>query len=159
MAEIRRAGEADLDALVALGQAMHAESPRYRDHSFSPEKVRALAVTLMAQPERAAVLVAEVDGEVVGVFTAFACARWFGDDVMVSDLAVYVVPEHRGSSLFFRLVKAAERWAASVGARDLEIGVSTGVQQDVTVRAYQRMGYTLSPTRILTKTTDHVHGS
>lgn len=159
MAEIRLAVEADVDTLIVMGRAMHAESPRYRGRAFSDDKLRGLAARLIGmQPDQAALIVATEGGELVGMFVALAVQDWFGDDWHLSELAVYVKPEHRGGMAFFRLVRAAERWAAGRGLPELEVGVSTGVASDAAVCAYQRLGYTLLPNAILTKKI-HVHRS
>jgi GNAT superfamily N-acetyltransferase len=144
VARIRRACTADLNALVAMGRAMHAESPRYRAMDFDPVKVRAVAGRLMA-------------GDAGMVFLATIGERWFGPDRYVTDLVVYVRPEHRGGSAFFRLVCALEGWAAQQGVLQVDLGVSTGVQVEQTVRAYERLGYTLDATRVVTKKLQDVH--
>ena len=45
---------------------------------------------------------------------------------------------------FPRLVYAFEEWAKEQGASELSLGVSTGVQTEVTVRMYERMGYKMA---------------
>lgn len=157
MAKVRRAGAADLSILVEMGRALHAESPRYRGMRYDPDKVRRLARELTGNllAELGAVFVAEEAGEVVGVAAVVAAERWFGPDRYVTDLTMYVKPEHRGGSAFVKLVKALEDWAAQQGVQDIDLGVSTDVHTDRTVRAYERLGYTLSPTRIITKKLHH----
>lgn len=157
MAEVRRATAADVDALVEMGRAMHAESPRYRDKTFSADKLRQLAAHLSAHPEQGAVLVAAGPDGAVGMFVGILGERWFGTDRYATDLAVYVKPEHRGTSAFLRLVRAAERWAAECGVEEIDLGVSTGTDTEHTVHAYQRLGYTLLATRVVTKKLNHVH--
>jgi GNAT superfamily N-acetyltransferase len=157
VAEIRRATAADVEALVAMGRALHAESPRYRDMPLDEGKLRRLADACIAIDD-AAVLVAVAAGEVVGMFVGSVQERWFGPDRYATDLTVYVKPAHRGGSAFHRLAKAFEAWARERGVTEIDIGVSTDVHTDRTVCAYERMGYTLSPTRIVVKTlTDHGH--
>ena len=157
MAEVRRAVPADMDVLLAMGRALHAESPRYRAESYDDAKVQALTERLTGPdaPEDATVFVATIGGAVVGVFGVYIAESWYGHDRKASDLTVYVMPEHRGSSAFLRLLRAAEAWAVSRGAVEMSIGVSTSIHTDKTVRAYERSGYTLSPTRILNKTLHH----
>lgn len=159
MAEIRRATPADTEALIAMGAALHAESPRYRDMAFKPEKLRQLAERLAdpAAADLSAVFVAESAGEPVGMFVAVMAERWFCDELYVTDLTVYVKPEHRGGSSFFRLVRAVEQWAAERGVTDIAVGVSTEVHAERTVRAYERLGYTLSGYTV-TKALNH-HGN
>jgi GNAT superfamily N-acetyltransferase len=139
-----------------MGRAMHAESPRYRAMDFDPVKVRAVAGRLMAG-DAGMVFLADAGGEVTGMAAATIGERWFGPDRYVTDLVVYVRPEHRGGSAFFRLVCALEGWAAQQGVLQVDLGVSTGVQVEQTVRAYERLGYTLDATRVVTKKLQDVH--
>jgi GNAT superfamily N-acetyltransferase len=157
VAEIRLAQHADVPAIVAMGRAMHAESPTYRDKSFDPDKVAGLALALIGGDAPGVLLVAQARGELAGLFAGVAVQRWFGHDWVATDIAVYVKPEHRGGSAFARLVRAFEAWAAARGVSDVSIGVTTGVHVDRTVHAYQRLGYTLAGPSPLSKTLAHVH--
>jgi len=143
--DVRRATPEDTEALIAMGQAMHAESPRYQGMRFDPAKLRRLAEylqgTLLVQP--GLVLVAVQGGELVGMFVAVLSERWFSADRFVSELAVYVKPEHRGGTAFVRLVRTMERWALAQGVPDIALGVSTGIHPGRTVRAYRKLGYRL----------------
>lgn len=154
MATARRATAADLDDIVAMGRALHEESPRYRGMQFDAEKVRVLALNLM-QSDGAAVFVAQAGDEVIGMTALVAADRWFGTDRYVTDLTMYLKPEHRGNGAFARLVQAMEGWAREQGAQEIDIGVSTDIGTERTVRAYERMGFTLSPTRVAMKKLHH----
>lgn len=69
---IRAAVEADIPALVELGRAMHAESPRYSKLAYNAEKVAALAARIV--PSGGA-LVAENNGILVGMMVGFVVAH------------------------------------------------------------------------------------
>lgn len=146
MTIIRRARREDLPALVAMGHALHDESPHYSRTGFAPEKLQRLydqlQGTLLA--EQGAVLVAESSGEVIGMAVCVATERWFSHDLYVTDLTVYVRPEHRGGPAFPKLVRAIEAWAELQGIPELILGVSTEIHAEATVRMYERMGYHLS---------------
>lgn len=156
MAEVRRATAADTPALIAMGRALHAESPRYRDMPFSEAKLARLAARLQGTllAEDAGVFVAEAGGEPVGMAVVILAERWFNEERFATDLTMYVKPEHRGGRLFLRLVQAMEDWARAQGVRDIAIGVSTEIHPQRTVHAYERLGYTLTG-HTLTKT---LHG-
>lgn len=146
MTTVRRATEADIDTLIAMGQALHDESARYQGMAFSPDKLRRLWTylqgTLLA--EVGAIFVAEQDGQVVGMTIVHITERWFSDDQFVTDLTMYVKPECRDGMAFRRLVKALEGWAAEQGIPDIVLGVSTEIHAERTVKAYERMGYRLA---------------
>lgn len=156
MADVRLAQLADVAAIVEMGRAMHAESPTYRDTSFDPDKVARLAEALIGGDAPGVLLVATARGELAGLFAGVAVQRWFGDDWVATDIAVYVKPDHRGGSAFARLVRAFEAWAADRGIPEVTIGVTTGVHAERTVHAYQRLGYTLAGPSPLSKTLPNV---
>jgi GNAT superfamily N-acetyltransferase len=159
MTVVRRATYSDLEEIVAMGRAMHEESPRYRGMRFDGDKVRRLAIHIMMQPEFGVVFIVEAGAQLAGLAAVVAAERWFGPDRYLTDLAVYLKPEHRGNGAFLRLVQAVEEWASEHGIEQIDLGVSTDVQPERTVRAYERMGYTLCPTSIMTKRPDDVHRS
>lgn len=146
MVEIRRARPGDIEALIAMGRALHDESPRYQGKGYKPEKLRALAGHLQGSllTEQAAIFVADDGGELVGMFVAVIAERWYCDERYMTDLTVYVKPERRGGTVFFRLVRAAEAWARVQGLPESVLGVSTEVHPERTVCAYERLGYTLA---------------
>lgn len=145
MSEVRRATAADTPALIELGRAMHAESPRYRDMPFSETRLQALAARLHSSGtllvEEAALFIAEADGKPVGMAIVFIDEPLLSDAKFATDLVVYLKPEHRGGRLFLKLVRAFEAWAIQQGARQIVLGVSTGVHSEQTVNAYRRLGY------------------
>lgn len=146
MTTVRRATVEDVPSLIAMGQALHDESPHYGSTGFSPAKLErqfhALQGSLLSEP--GAVFVAEEGGEVAGMAVCFAAERWFSNDVYVTDLTVYVRPEHRGGRAFPRLVQAIEAWAAGQGIKEIILGVSTEIDAERTVRWYELHGYQLS---------------
>lgn len=146
MAKVRRATPADVPAMIEMGRALALESPKYRDMDFDAGKLAALGEQLFAAmaADHTCLLVAERASQVVGMMVVVTVERWFGGDRFVSDLTLYVRPEHRGGFAFVRLVMAAEAWATERGVRDAAFGVSTEIHAKRTVRAYRRLGYTLS---------------
>lgn len=144
MSEVRRATPADTPALIELGRAMHAESPRYREMPFSEARLQALSARLhhgTLLVEDAAIFVAEAGGAPVGMAIVFLDELLLSDAKFVTDLVVYLKPEHRGGRLFLKLVRAFEEWARQQGVREIVLGVSTGVHAEQTVNAYRRLGY------------------
>lgn len=135
---IRRATLSDIDALIQMGAMMHAESPRFRHMTFRPDKLQALAEPLM---EHGILLLAEQAGEAVGMAVGFVMENFFTDYRIASDLAIYVVPEHRGGLWFPRLVRAFEARGAELGADEFCIAVATEVQTEITAGLFERLGY------------------
>lgn len=137
-----------------MGQALQQESPRYRDMDYDGEKVRRI-LQVMGSDEASAAFVAESDGELQGATVIAVAGRWFGSGFFVTDLSLYVKPEHRGGAAFGLLIDAIEHWTAARGIRDITLGVSTEVHPEATVRAYERKGYKVTG-YTLAKVLDHV---
>jgi GNAT superfamily N-acetyltransferase len=117
---VRTARTADIEPLVGLlGQLFSIET----DFHFDPARhARGLRLLLQAARQgRARVLVAEVDGEVVGmatvqtvVSTAEGARSGWIEDVVIHE-------DHRGKGLGSALTAAIERWAADSGIARLQL--------------------------------------
>jgi GNAT superfamily N-acetyltransferase len=138
---VRRATEEDIPEVLAMGAALHAESPRYSALTYNPAKVEFLARHVIADPEGGA-LVAEKDGKIIGMMAGFVAPHWFSDDLIASDYTFYVKPEHRRKGrAALMLVRAFEEWAAAHGAVSIVPGTSTQIDADSTARFYEKLGY------------------
>lgn len=137
---LRRATRDDVPAIVALGQRMHEESPRYSRYPYQPERIRRAIGLMLASPS-CFVLVAERDGAPAGFFGGMLSEHPFTGHFYAGDAAVYVAPEHRGTSILPRMLREFERWADDVGAEEVTLGVSTEVHTERTANLYARHGY------------------
>lgn len=105
---------------------------------FSPEK----AITgIVAWILNSKVLVAERDGDIVGVLIASTRDSWFSEDRFISEELVYVVKRARGGRTAYMLMREFINWARGSGARHVRAGVSTGVGATAE-RLYQHFGMT-----------------
>lgn len=138
MANVRSATTADIDRLIELGEVMHAESPRFSQYPFKPERLRVSLEMVLSMP-MGCILVAEEGGEMVGVMVGVASQHYACDFIQSSDLAWFVYPQHRGGSVGMRLVRAYLSWAKSIGA-EASIGLNTGVQPERTGQLLAALG-------------------
>ena len=136
---IRNATRDDLPALVELGRAMAAESPRYRRLTYSARKVGTLLGNMIDSPD-GFVMLAEQGGKIFGVMAAFVSEHWMSEDRMSSDFGLFILPEHRGGTAAMRMARAYIEWARSRGAIDISLGISTNVNSDQTARFYRALG-------------------
>jgi GNAT superfamily N-acetyltransferase len=101
-----------------------------RSSTFDPEKLRGLGETILGDPDSWLALVAERDSEIIGFCIGYVAPHFFGNDLTSGDLAIYVVPEHRGGTTGARLVKLYTGWCEAKGVKEPLLGVSAGITPD-----------------------------
>jgi len=137
---LRPAEVTDVDTMIALGRRMHAESPRFSLMNFDSDKVRALMVNAIAD-DRYFLMIAENDErDLIGGFVGFMAQHWFSTDQTAHDIALFVDPDRRGSIVAARLVKSFIDWARGRGAKQINLGISTGVMVEKTAQLYRSLG-------------------
>lgn len=139
---IRDAHLGDIPALLALGEKMHAESPRFSRFPWSGDKVSELIKGLIASDDGLA-LVSERGGEIDGGFLGMAFDHWSVNARASTDFALFVRPESRGGLLGAQLLRRYVRWAKSRGVADelLDCGIATGVDVEASSKLYQICGF------------------
>jgi len=140
---IRPATTADAAALVDLLAALFAEDAGPRDSTMNADYPRSYGVQgfteLMEMPDRL-VLVAELDGKVVGHLTGRVDEPTEIRLVSVATLAsMYVRPAHRRQGVGTGLVEQFRAWARDHDAGRLAVTAYTA--NDDAVRFYRRQGF------------------
>jgi len=128
-----------------MGQMMHDEGA----YSFVPYEVQDAYYSARCALERhhdgegQFIAVAEdSDGQIIGFMIAAMVPYIFSFKARyASDLAVYVIPEKRGTSAAIRLVKAFEEWADTQNAAEKKLGVSTAINIERAHGFYTKLGY------------------
>jgi GNAT superfamily N-acetyltransferase len=137
--KLRDATLDDVPALLALGQRMHAESPRFSLIEFDSDRLQMTLEQILAAPG-GFLMVGEHDSAIAGVMVALATQHWCSRDIVASEMALFVEPEFRGSMLGARLIRRYVTWARALGARLVTAGISTGVHVEETARLYEAVG-------------------
>lgn len=137
---IRSATPQDIDELVKVGAAMHAESPRFRSLPYNPEKVRSMLQALIGS-QRGFVMVAEHGGLIEGGMVAAASEHWACDALAAFDIALFVMPDRRGGIAAARLLKAYAAWCKLIGAAMATAGIGTQVHPDQSAALYRAIGF------------------
>lgn len=137
---VRPATVDDVQAIVGLGASLMAESPRFSRLTFNADRLADFVAELL-ELDLGFVLVAEVDGVVVGALLAMADQHYAADDLIAYELALFVSPSHRGAALASILVGELRDWAMDIGATWVQAGTATGVEVDRTVRLYESQGF------------------
>lgn len=138
---IREATFLDIPAVFELCKKAYAESSNHqRLYAWDEEKaISSLKIFILCNG--ATVLIDEKGGVIRGFLIAELTAPLGGVDIIATDVAFYVLPEHRGSLTAFRLIKKYESWAKKNGAKHIELGVSSGVVHEKTLSLYAFLGY------------------
>ena len=127
---IRHARTSDLDAALALWQALHTEhealDPRYRLSDDAAARWRTSLRDWVRSPASRVLFAQETDAsEPVGLLTAhlYEPAPTYRPHLLVHVDDLYVAPEARGHGLGRALVEAAVAWGRAEGATQLRAGV------------------------------------
>lgn len=137
---IRPATIGDMGVLLAMGRAMHAESPRWRRLKYSEHQVETMLIGLIESPQ-GVVLIAERDGQAIGAIAAVVQRAWCATDLVAEEVSFYMLPEHRGSLAAARLVNSFKEWARLQGASWAYAGASTGVDDERVAQLYEGFGF------------------
>ena len=143
--EIRQAVPADEESILALWIGLLAYHRSIEDDRPArwtrprerwPDHLREYLGAVWNDPERQAIFVAAVGGEIVG----FVRAGLHADGPLPALVeTLFVAEEHRGAGVARALVAAAERWCLDRGAA--EVGVEFIAANRAAQRAYERLGY------------------
>ena len=144
MITLRFATTGDLEELLPRTHALNV----HEGIDISEERLRAALTTLLASPELGGVWVLERDGETVGyaIVTYGFDLEYDGRDAYLTEL--WEDPPHRGggsASAALELL-TAELSARGVNALHLQVR-----PDNPAMRLYERLGFRLSPRRIMTR--------
>src|SRR5688500_1157267 len=133
-ATVRQAQPGEEDRVMPTYEWLFAD-PGGVPPGWDPQRGRAALADAIAD-DGSAVLVAEADGELVGLCTAYLDldSVRFGRRCWVEDLAVH--PERRSAGVGGALLDAAGDWARERGATHIEL--DTGIARADAQRFYER---------------------
>lgn len=134
---IRPAKHSDVPRLIELGTLLHATTS-YSTMSFCPDKSAGFLHELING--QGVVFVAEVRGEVVGGMAGAVTDQWFSNDLIAYDYSLFVEPSKRNGVIAVRLIQTFKEWAKLKGAKQIYMGIGTGVSVEGTTRLYESQG-------------------
>lgn len=134
---IRAAKKEDIHELTKMAMAMHEES----DFNDVPFNFRFtydfLSFTL--EDDDCCIFVSEKEGQIVGAFLGGVTPFFFSAALKAYDIALFVLPNHRGGAAALKLLRRFETWAKEKGCSKVYLSVSTNNSKaDI---FYDKMGY------------------
>ena len=138
MLSIRAATSYDFPDMVGMGEKMHSEGA-YSFLPYDSDKLMNMATSMYGNGS-GCFLVAEENGDKVGMVIAYLTEYYFCREKIVKDLLVYVLPEYRGGTCGVRLIKELIKWSKESGARELCLGVTNGGDTGRIGRFYESIG-------------------
>tara|TARA_R110000744_G_scaffold120327_2_gene224218 strand:- start:6223 stop:6657 length:435 start_codon:yes stop_codon:yes gene_type:complete len=136
----------DIPTLIEMGRRFYEESPMYKTHSFSVSKLQWLGESYLDNMNYVA-LVYEKSG-IQGMMAGCVYEQFFSKDLSASEMFLFVDQNRRGALIGKRLVQAFEVWAEAMGAKEIRVGVSAGIETTRVVGFYKALGYDPTATQL-----------
>lgn len=132
----------DFEQLNELGRWFQ-ENSAYKKCGWSDEKFASIYLSSLNDDSVYFVRVAEMDGDIQGVFFGLITEYFFSDKKIAMDQVVCFHPEKRknASKSLIKMFKEFECWAKKKGAVECCIGVTSGIASDGYEKLIERVGY------------------
>lgn len=128
--------------ILELGFQMHQES-RYKSRPYNREMIWAyLNATKTLPQDYFIVYNKEKDDSINAFFLMKKNVQHFSGEAVACDMGIYVSPEKRGSSIFFKMLRAVESWAKTSECTRIVLYSSAGINSEQTKHLFPKLGYT-----------------
>ena len=107
--------------------------------SFAPASKKKIQ-QLLDYPKSVGFLAFE-DDKCIGFVAAIISPFFFSEYERATDLGFYILPEHRGGTTAFKLLKTVENWAKEMGVKEIFMGHSVGGNIEGMKKFYEHNGY------------------
>lgn len=128
----------DIGLIIEMLLALHVESPHYNKVQPDEQYVSTTLASMIEQPN----FIGHIDCDLRGFMFGIVNQTWFDPELNAYELLLYILPEYRGTSLAPRLIKQFEQDAKRLNCVHVRAGTSTHVNEERTLRLYERLGYT-----------------
>lgn len=131
----------DIPAYMELAAAFVATTPVSGFIPFDPDGTAAFVAGALDNPDML-VLVADDEGEIVGITAALAYPMYFNPNKLVAqELWWYLSPSARGGPAGKLLFQTIEKWAKTKGAEAMFMIALADERVDTMAKVYKRSGY------------------
>lgn len=129
----------DIFKVAELAEMMHAESP-YKNLKFDAKKL----VRILLYQLKTMTLVGFVDEKnerVIGAIIGYLDTYFFGNQNMLSNYGMYVMPEYRKSKSATKLLKALIAAGKDIGVKEINIKNNDAVNPEALDHLYKKVGF------------------
>ena len=140
---VRKAEVDDLDRLLEFEQGV-IETERPFDPSLKRENTRYYDMAAMLAAPQVRVVVAELDGELIGSgYARIEDSKPYLTHDRHSYMGfMFTVPEHRGKGVNQKIIDNLEQWSLSQGVTEMRLEVYA--DNLAAIRAYEKIGYSVN---------------
>lgn len=128
----------DAPEIAALGRLLH-DTSSYAAIPYNEAKVEALMRLLAGGT--GVVFVVRKDGRIVGGIAGAVTAHWFSDELLGFEYSFFIEPDSRHGVTAVRLVNAFTGWCRLRGAKQVRMGITTGINEQGTAGLYRLIGF------------------
>lgn len=142
MAVIRPPVAEDLAQISSMGHWFQQNSD-YRRCGWSDQKAAHIILSSTDDNSPYFMRVAEADGELIGMFLGVVTEYFFSEELIAMEQVVFIHPDKRkgASRLLVQMFSQFEEWAKQQGAREVCLGVTSGIAGDGYESFIERVGY------------------
>lgn len=141
MVQVRVATPEDMPSYMDLAAAFVATTPISHIVPFNRDSTSTFVQNSLDNPDML-ILVAEDDGQIIGITAAMTYPMYFNPDKLVAqELWWYLTPEARGGPASKMLFQTIEKWAKAKGAEAMFMIALADARVDTLAKVYKRSGY------------------
>ncbi len=128
----------DAAEIAALGRLLH-ETSSYSAIPYNEGKVADLMRSLANGD--GAVFIVRKDGAIVGGIAGSVTPHWFSDELLGFEYSFFIEPGSRHGITASRLIAAFTGWCRLRGAKQVRMGITTGINEQRTAGLYRMIGF------------------
>lgn len=142
MAVIRPPVAEDYEQLNEMGRWFQ-ENSAYKDCGWSERKCASMILSSMSDSSTQFMRVAEEDGQIIGMFIGIVTEYFFSEERIAMEQVVFFSPDKRKNigKYLIKMFRQFEEWAIAKGAREVCVGITSGIAGDGYEKLIKRVGY------------------
>lgn len=127
----------DFEELVKFAISYHESAPDFFGEYDLPRVVERMAMSFA----RAPAFIYKVDGEIVGAIVLDKVARWWSTEEYITDLFMYIKPEHRSYSAIKTLLEQVKEYAIMNNNMRVELTIFNPNDLERKTKLMNRLGF------------------